>query len=540
MNKFFIATLVSVAPSMMMAQSAIDAYQITGNDLNGTARFQAMGGAFTALGGDVSSLGQNPAGIGIYRSSELSLSFDVNMQSSQSKSLGYSSSKLTQTKSDFTNAAYVGAVALNNETMPYFSWGISYNRIASFERVHAGYIPSIGTSLSNYVAAFSNGYAPADLLDETGYNPYQNSDCDWLSILAYNAYAINPKSSSSTQYNGLYQNGTDGDASFEVRERGYVDEYNIDFGGNIMNTVYWGLGLGITDMSYFRDTYYDESMSNARIPDAAATGTETGSGNIGLGNSKGITGTGVNVKLGLIFKPVNEFRVGIAVHTPTYYRLSHSYSGYMNYQYSSGYDSFNGSDPESYTDVASYDSRLNSPWRLMIGAAGVFNGRFILSADYERVQYNDMKSKYQSYDSWGTTFVSDDNVNSDISTYYQGSNILRIGGEFRALPWLSFRLGYNYQSSNVKNDVEEGNYEIYTSGTDPSFTFTKDTQYITAGAGLRYQGLYFDLAYVHQNRKSTYHAFTDYTEQDNSWASAPTASITENNNKLVFTLGYKF
>jgi hypothetical protein len=33
----------------------------------GTARFQAMGGAFTALGGDLSVLSQNPAGLGIYR-----------------------------------------------------------------------------------------------------------------------------------------------------------------------------------------------------------------------------------------------------------------------------------------------------------------------------------------------------------------------------------------------------------------------------------------------------------------------------------------
>ena len=35
-----------------------------------------------------------------------------------------------------------------------------------------------------------------------------------------------------------------------IKERGYVDEYSIDFGGNICDVVYWGLGFGITDISY--------------------------------------------------------------------------------------------------------------------------------------------------------------------------------------------------------------------------------------------------------------------------------------------------
>ena len=37
----------------------------------GTARFMSMGGAFTALGGDISTLSQNPAGIGVFRTSEM-------------------------------------------------------------------------------------------------------------------------------------------------------------------------------------------------------------------------------------------------------------------------------------------------------------------------------------------------------------------------------------------------------------------------------------------------------------------------------------
>ena len=38
---------------------------------------------------------------------------------------------------------------------------------------------------------------------------------------------INPIGN-TTEYQGLFQNGTAGDAMFSVRERGYVDEYSIN------------------------------------------------------------------------------------------------------------------------------------------------------------------------------------------------------------------------------------------------------------------------------------------------------------------------
>ena len=81
MKKILLATLLGVVPSVLLGQSAIDAYQLSQGDLKGTARFVSMGGAFGALGGDLSTLNQNPAGIGVYRSSEIGVTMDINMQS---------------------------------------------------------------------------------------------------------------------------------------------------------------------------------------------------------------------------------------------------------------------------------------------------------------------------------------------------------------------------------------------------------------------------------------------------------------------------
>lgn len=520
MKKILLASLLGVAPSMLMAQSAIDAYQLSQGDLKGTARFVSIGGAFGALGGDLSTLTQNPAGIGVYRSSEIGVTMDINIQATKTSSMGFSI-KEDQTKVYCPNFGYVGSVNLDSDVMPYFNWGISYGRTASFDRIYRGGMPSISSSISNFIADFSNGYSPSELGMGDYYNPYWDSNADWLSILAYNSYMINPIGNSSN-YNGLFQNGTAGDAMFSVREKGYVDEYSINFGGNFVNTVYWGIGVGITDLDYVNYTFYDEQMTNARIPDANGYNTTTGDAYIVLDNYKHISGTGFNFKAGLIFKPINELRLGFAVHTPTYYELRHDFDAISEYSFSSGIE---GGD---YTEVALFDSKLRTPWRIIASAATVLGGRAILSADYEYVAYNDLTVK--DYDGYSIK-----EVNDDIDNYYKGQNIFRIGAEFRVTPQFSVRAGYNYQSSNVKDAAASGEDYVYTSGTDPSYTFDNKTQYITCGLGYRTGGFYVDGAYVHKNRESEFHAFSDFNGN-----SAPKAIVKDNNNSIVLSIGYKF
>ena len=78
---FAIAVCAGGLVTTVSAQSAIDAYSLSQGDLRGTARFMSMAGAFGALGGDLSTLNQNPAGIGVYRSSEIGVTVDFDMQS---------------------------------------------------------------------------------------------------------------------------------------------------------------------------------------------------------------------------------------------------------------------------------------------------------------------------------------------------------------------------------------------------------------------------------------------------------------------------
>jgi len=530
MKKILVPAIALALPAMAMAQSAVDAYTLSQSDLRGTARFMSMGGAFTALGGDLSAVALNPAALGVYRSNEIGATLDVSFRNYTTDG-----NKESQTKAYCNNFGYVGVVRLDG-ALRTFAWGASYNRATSFDRIIEGYTPSTSTSLSNYIAAFTNGTPSQDMdFVENKYNPYVDSDIDWLSILGYNSYMINPYNAAGDAYQGLFQNGTVGDAYYKARERGYIDEYNFSFGGNISDIVNWGVNIGITDLNYTRDALYSESMENAAI--ATATGRlTTGNAGFDLYNSQSVTGNGWNLNVGVILKPVNELRIGLSVKTPTWWKLQHSAIGEVDYSY------FNTGAPEGqdnpmqgneYTDQSDFDSRLNSPWHLNVGVAGVIGSSAIISLDYERIAYPDMKVKRQS--GWYGDFEDAEYVNQDIKDYYQAANAIRIGAEYRVTPQFSLRAGYAWQSSNVKEAAERGDMQVYTAGTDPSFVFNKTVNQVSLGLGYRYKGWYIDGAYVYKSRGSEYHAYTDW-----DGFRAPVSKIDEHNSSIVLSTGFRF
>ena len=333
-----------------------------------------------------------------------------------------------------------------------------------------------------------------------------------------------------------------------------------------MNILYWGIGFGITDIDFKQYAYYGESFTDLNvprfIPDAVnpdggsygyypgnADQAEPNTGDYGLTNYKHIWGSGFNFKAGVIIKPVNEFRLGLAVHTPTYYNLSYEGNATMAF----GYDSplYNQNEVNKFnngqtsTEWSDFDWKLQTPWRFMVGAAGVLGGKAIISADYEYRAYGDMKVK-----DWNG--YNYDAYNNDVKTFYKGVNILRLGAEYRVTPAFSIRAGYSYESSPVQKQLLDPSNDsevlyVPTSGADdtetqPSFTLDRTTNYITCGIGYRYKYFYADLAYVYRHRESDYQAFTNYEELMNpgTIVYAPKAKVTDSNSQIVLTLGVRF
>ncbi len=542
MKKKVFALLLCGIPLLINAQDAFDVLQMSQTELRGTSRFQSMAGAFGALGGDLSTLTQNPAGIGVYRSSDLGITFSLDFNSTKA-----GVDKLNETKFNVNNVGYVGSIRLNSESVPNLNFGFTYNRLQSFNRHYIGGVGSIPTSMSNFIAdEFVNmpGYSERDLYWTDDFNPYFDGYAPWAAVTTYdmktnNGGYVGIINANNDYMQGLFGQGTRGDAYYEVDERGHADEYNIAFGGNIANKLYFGLDFGILDLDYRSFQSYEEDLTNAYV--MADDGdlllspivNDNTRADWGLYNHLHSEGTGVNFKLGLIWRPVQALRIGAAFHTPTYYDMRDTY--YVNASlkaYQDGnmlYSAHKGSN-DGYDYSSTYT--IKTPWHFMGSVAGVIGTSGIVSLDYEYVANETMR-------------IGDDrnndypDVTDNVKNYFKPSHIIRIGGEYRLNPNWSLRAGYSYKTTQVEKGVDNYDYNIATVGTNPAYQYDNSVQNITCGVGYRYKKFYTDLAYVHKIRTSVYNAFSPINDQY-GYEPNVSADVKDHNNRFSLTLGMRF
>lgn len=542
MKKKVFALLLCGLPLLINAQDAFDVLQMSQTELRGTSRFQSMAGAFGALGGDLSTLTQNPAGIGVYRNSDLGITFSLDFNSTKA-----GVDKLNETKFNVNNVGYVGAIRLDSESVPNLNFGFSYNRLQSFNRHYIGGVGNIPTSMSNFIAdEFVNvpGYTEADLYWEDDYNPYFDGYAPWAAVTTYdmktnNGGYVGIINANGDYMQGLYGNGTTGNAYYEVDERGHADEYNIGFGGNIANKVYFGLDFGILDLDYRSFQAYEEELTDAYVmaDDIDLLESPIVNDNTfadwGLYNYLHTEGTGVNFKLGLIWKPVQSLRIGAAFHTPTYYDMRDTYyvSASLNaYEFDNQlYRADKGSN-DGYDYSSTYT--IKTPWRFMGSVAGVIGTNGIISLDYEYVANETMRIG----DDRGNDYPD---VTDNVKNYFKPSHIIRIGGEYRLNPNWSLRAGYSYKTTQVEKGVDNYDYNIATVGTNPAYQYDNTVQNITCGVGYRYKSFYTDLAYVHKMRESVYNAFSPINDNF-GYEPNVSADVVDHNNRISLTLGMRF
>lgn len=565
---FIIISLIVTSIGVIKAQSALDAYSIAQPDLKGTARFMGMAGAFGALGGDLSSISQNPAGIGVYRSSDVGFTLDLDAQSSNSQVDG-SKFNMSQTKFYLNNLGVVLTMKLPSNTVPNLNFGFTYNKGASFNRVFGGNFKTLRNSMSNYIAGISNaeGVTVGDVESTNNFDPYNPGyeyfAAPWLSILGYDSYLINPDvdpNNGDTYWYGLWDNdsmtgkNTTGSANFMMQEKGGTNDFNIVLGGNVANVFYWGMNFDIVSINYQLNTVWGENLDNALVPDANNYLVRS-TADWNLNNVYSLSGTGFNYQLGFIVKPVQQLRLGFAFHTPTWYNLTEEFGASVNYTYG-GTESGRVVTNDGILGYNSFG--LRTPWKLIASAAGVLGNNLIVSFDYEWANYGSMHFSEPNYYGgnydydWDYPWFYSSNSNmdfinpndpyayenADISNYYKSTNTFRVGLEFKPSSAFSIRAGYAHVSSPVKANAKNNQEIIYTAGTQPSYRFDNETNYITAGVGYRYKHVYVDLAYVYKNMGSTYHAFT--SDPSNPQIPSPQSKLSLSNNQVVLSAGYRF
>ena len=539
MKRILLSSAIAMSAMTLFAQGAMDAYQFNQPDMKGTARFMSMGGAFGALGGDMTTISQNPGGIGVYRNSEIGFTVNFDIQNSTTESQILKTND-NQFKFLLNNVGYIGSIRLNNSVMPFFNWGFTYNKAASFNRRYSGGM-NMKNSMSNYMAgiANSNNLTVGDVSTTDHYDPYNPNDggfiSPWIAILGYDSYLINPQGrNGKTNWSGLWGDKTTGVGNFGVVESGGIDEYNISFGGNILDFLYWGMDFGITSLRFDQQVLWNEKLEDAQIANNDGT-TVTTDANWAMTNNYFVRGNGFNYKLGFIVKPIQELRLGFAFHTPTWYAMEEEYKAFTIYDYPD--TDIRPGGAETNNGYYGYnDYKFSTPWRLIASAAGVIGSKFIISADYEWTSYQGMN--FSAYKEWGVFNNAFYYENKDIDDYYQSTNTFRIGAEYRVLPQVSLRAGYANVSSPIKQEVRDNEYTIYTAGTNPSYSMDNSINYVTCGLGFKYKKFYCDLAYVYKHRSSDWHAFTPdpYSPE----LPSPQSKLTSDDHQIAVSMGIKF
>lgn len=412
--------------------------------LSGTARYVGMGGAMTAVGGDPSAVRDNPAGLGVYRRMEVSITmggvFDQTMQVGSDWSGLNSKFEMPQVSWSFHfGDLYRTSGVIANNFM------ISYNRVRQYQRAYSANVNNCDNSLADVIALKTNGLEEKYLQPE---GRWDDANVGWLSLLGYDTYMINPFP--DNQWAANLQQGEKVNSAIRVSERGYMDEYALDWGMNISNRWYVGAGIRMTSFYLSQTERYDEK---------ALTSGNT----LSAYNTLLMSGLGVNGAIGMIGHPVEWLRFGVSFITPTASTLSVSNYGEMR----SSINDSTIATPDCTTTVEGF----SLPLRLSTSVAFQWKRYGLLSLQYDYAHHK----------------------------YLDDVHTLRVGLEVVPVQRLFINAGYVYEST-FRNSERLLPYKLNYNAveTNTHALYTRNTQYISCGVGYRGRNLIVQAAYQYQ------------------------------------------
>ncbi|MBO7099566.1 MAG: hypothetical protein J6W21_06855 [Bacteroidaceae bacterium] len=490
------------------------------DDVVGTARFVGMGGAMGALGADMSVIGWNPAGIGLFRKSDVALTFgglwNKNKITEESRGTG-----------TFDQIGFVYNFKTDSEVCPYVNFAFNYQKKKNF---------------------FSNFYADSD-----PDNPILISQMDQLAELATEGYGTdwnlaglvvnNDALSSDVSQTGqkYYYNKFYGDYNqYTHHSEGSLRAFEFNFSTNIKDRAFLGLTFGVDNLAYDSWTKYFEASEYVDEKGDAHFGDYS------IWNDFRIHGYGFNFKLGGIVRPFedNSFRIGVAIESPTWYKLKSS----VLMDYTDEYTGERSRQVESYLD---YNPR--TPWKFRASMGSTIGSKFAWDVDYEFANYKDMNQRYPKYyDTFGGA------VDVDMSEHTRESlravHTIRAGMEFRPISPLAFRLGYNFTSSVYDENAHYDQILLNSAAMDyvtrTNYMITKPTHILGIGMGYKWKSFYVDLAYKVRHQKADFYAFDDSFTSPTSYFSQANPDLANTylapvpvdltRHSITCTLGFKF
>ena len=473
MKKFSLLFIGVLSMSSVFAQDISDAVRYSSDEVQGTARFRGMSGAFGALGGDMSAVSINPAGSAVFTNSHASITLSsLNIKNDVNYFNGFDSSSESKIDLNQTGAAFVFQNSNQESNWKKFVLSIAYDKTSNFENNWT----ASGTntrSIDSYFLAYAQGLRLDEISALTGESfsqaysaigsAYGNSNQQ--AFLGYESYILEPLD--DTDENSSYTSNI-GAGSFNQRymyaARGYNGKFSFNVATQYNDNLYFGVNLNSHFINYERSTVFNESNSNA--------GSSVS--NVQFENSLATIGSGFSFQLGAIAKLTNEFRVGFAYDSPVWYTIAEETSQYLStVRDDEGTITTQIVNPNIRNIYPDY--KLQTPGKLTGSLAYVFGEQGLISFDYSRKDYGNIKFKPTS----DPYFAFQNNL---IGNDLKGASTYRIGGEYKYKA-VSFRGGYRLEESPYEDD-----------------SFYGDLNGFSLGLGYNFGAIKLDLAYDHSDR----------------------------------------
>lgn len=491
--KYGFAAVLMGSASHAFAQYQTDALRMSQSQPVGTARTLGLAGATAAVGGDYGSVLVNPAGLGMFQRSEFSISPGFGFLNSDSRAFGTTS---TDSRSNL-NVASMGIVFANRRTDDDPSaW-----RASSF---------SLGlTRTADYNQSFR--YSGRPRLNEDIFQRISENQGAGLDDLAFNTYLTDED-----------ENGTfipidfDGTGQLNqgetVRRTGATTQFDFAYGASYQDKFYVGGGVGIVSSRYTAENVLTASDPQPLTPVSEDDGTSFAS--LTQRDMLQTSGTGINARIGVIYRPVQAVRIGASLQTPTYIRLSETYESSLQAQF----DKPVPVEGQVYTSASStldpnlFDYAVTTPFRATGGVAVVLGKYGFVSGDVEYMDY--AQARLSGYNN-SADFGAD---NDAINRLYGSAVNVRLGAEAR-LDVFRLRVGYaNYGSPYQNKDVN------------------RSRSYFTGGVGVRQNNFFVDAAGVYGKSTQLYSPYVI----NSPGGVTPVVTVDDTRMNVTVTAGFLF
>lgn len=507
MKKIFSAAIIFIIANTAFAQLPDDALRTAWFIPAGSARSMAIGGAMASLGGDISAANINPAGIGMYKTSEFVITPGFIHNNNEINFRGTGSTLANNTFAYGTTGFVSGRLdAYNKGRSSAFS--ISITQLASYNN-HTYY-----KGLNNQ-SSYSEQYL--EELTRDGADTYAaESNYIFGSSLAYRTYLIDSVNLNGQLigYKTLASIATGLNQERDETTKGGYHELSLAFASNNNDQLYVGGSINVPIISYTRDLFFKESDATAD----PNNNFESSEYNEHFTSS----GFGANLKLGLIYKPQKSIRLGLALHSPSFIAFkdrirssmitnTEAYAGLV----SESSDNLNGGNPGERT------YNMLTPWRAIISGSYVFGEaentkrqKGFITADIEYVAYGGARFFVSDQaDVTGSNYY--DALNSTVKDYYKGNVNFRVGGELKFDP-IAVRLGGAYYGNPYSDNTLKAR-RLQASG----------------GIGYRRHGIFVDLTYIQTFNKDVNFPYR-LNDKPNTFA-----TWDNNRSNVVLTFGIK-